>query len=232
MALLSQDEWMTRALQPDQGDFFDNHMMPASFPEIERAYGTVDKYKAENPVGHKEDRTKCKAVVYGLSFDRGAAAIAASLKMPTKDAEKIINNFLSAASNFAQWREDVREAAVNPAKRDMLVNPFGRRFQSEVITSRNYKKVQREALAFLPQSTASDICLSTGIRINKQLQRAGYHIFNIVHDALMIEGPEDGAEDVGKLVAAEMQETGRMVFGDTIPFLADYSIGPSWADLS
>lgn len=232
MAMLSGDEWMAKALQADQGDFFDNHLMPVAFPEIVSVYKTVDNYKLQNPIAHKEDRTKVKAVVYGLSFDRGAAAIAASLKMPTRDAQKIIDNFLEAAHDFAKWRQEVREAAVIPSKRDMLINPFGRRFQSEIITTRNFKKVQREALAFLPQSTASDICIATAIRIHKDLRAQGYNIFNVVHDAIMVEGAEDRAEEIGALVAAEMQETGRMVFGDKIPFLADYSVGPSWADLS
>lgn len=230
MALMSGDPWMIAALQEGQGDFFDNHLMPVSFPEIIRVYKTVEEYKLQQPISHKEDRTKVKAVVYGLSFARGAAAIAKSLKMPTREAQEIIDNFLGAAHVFAEWREEVKEAAVNPAKRDMLTNPFGRRFQSEIITSRNANKVQREALAFLPQSTASDICLSTAIRINKPLQAGGYHIWNVVHDAISVEGPADGMEDVAKMVTAELRATGEAVFGTTVPFLADYSIGDSWAN--
>lgn len=231
MALLSNDEWMIAALQEGQGDFFDNHMMPVCFPHIEELYGTVDAYKEQYPVQHKEDRTKVKAVQYGLAFDRGAKAIGKSLKLSELAAQNIIDNYLSTAYNFAQWREDVRQAAIMPEKRDLLTNPFGRRFQSEVVTSGNFKKIQREALAFLPQSTSSDICLATGIRINTALRSQGYHIFNIVHDALMIEGPEDRAEEIGQYVAAELRETGRMVFGDRVPFLSSYSVGKSWADM-
>lgn len=232
MACLSGDPWLIASLQEGQGDFFDQHLMPVAFPGIEEAYGTVDNYKEQDPTAHKEDRTKVKAVVYGLSFARGAAAIAKSLKMPTWEAQQIIDNFLGKANVFAEWREDVKEAAVNPAKRDMLVSPFGRRFQSEVITSKNFAKVQREALAFLPQATASDICLTTAIRINPQLNAWGYHIWNLVHDAISIEGPEDEADTVIAYVISELRETGRMVFGDTVPFLADGSKGPSWADFS
>lgn len=233
MAIMSDDPWLIGALQEGQGDFFNNHMMPVAFPgTIARFGGSVEEYERAAPGAHKEDRTKCKAVVYGLSFDRGAAAIAQSLKMETRGAQLIIDNFLGAAEKFARWRVDVREAAVNPAKRDMLVNVFGRRFQSEIITNVNYKKVQREALAFLPQSTSSDLLLTTAIRIGPTLAANGYHIFNLVHDAIMTEGPEDGAEDIAQYISAEMRETGRMVMGDTVPFLSDYSIGKSWSDLS
>jgi len=232
MACLSGDPWLIGALQEGQGDFFDQHLMPVAFPSILQRFDSVDNYKDAEPVAHKEDRTKVKAVVYGLSFARGAKAIADSLKMPTAEAQTIIDNFLGKANVFAEWREDVKEAAINPAKRDMLVSPFGRRFQSEIITTKNFAKVQREALAFLPQATASDICLTTGIRIAPQLRSWGYNIFNIVHDALMIEGPEDEADTIIAYVINEMRQTGRMVFGDVVPFLADGSKGLSWSDLS
>lgn len=232
MALLSEDEWMIDALQEGRGDFFGNHMMPAAFPKKMKQYGTVEAWKEADPIGYKEDRTKCKAVVYGLSFARGARAIALDIKIPVTEAQGIIDRFLAAAASFRAWRESVMEAAINPAKRDLLINPFGRRFQSEIITPRNSANIQREALSFLPQSTASDICLSTGIRIAPDITGAGYKIFNIVHDALMIEGPEEGADRIGQYVAAELRETGRMVFGDRLPFLSDYDVGKSWGDFN
>lgn len=232
MALLSGDVWMINALQEGQGDFFDNHLMPVAYPWLLQDYDSVEQFKAAEPVMHKELRTKVKAVQYGLAFDRRAPAIARELEMPVKEAQNIINNYLSRATSFAKWREDVKEAAINPAKRELLVNPFGRRFQSEIITTKRASKIQREALSFLPQSTSSDICLSTGIRINEELKRCGYRVFNIVHDALMIEGPADSAGSIGLFVATELRRTGAMVFGDRLPFLADYSIGESWADLS
>lgn len=234
MAILSDDPWMIAALQEGQGDFFDEHLMPVAFPWILDDYGTVAEYKKQKPVEHKEDRTKVKAVQYGLAFGRQANAIAKELKMPVRDAQAIIDNYLSTAPKFAQWREDVQEAAINPAKRDLLVTPFGRRFQSEVVTTRNFRNVQREALSFLPQAISSDICLTTAMRIHPQLKEIGFHIFNIVHDAIMIEGPDynDAGVDLGEFVGRELRKTGEIMMGTTVPYLSDYSIGLSWANLS
>lgn len=232
MALFSNDAWMIDALQEGRGDFFDTYMMPVCFPWIEEKYGSVEKFKQFHPVAHKERRTEVKAVQYGLAFGRGAYAIAKALGLPVKDAQKIIDNYLATASNFAQWREDVKEAAITPAKRELLVNPFGRTYQSEIITAKNISAVQREALSFLPQSTSSDICLTTAIRIHPELKAAGYHIFNVVHDAIMVEGPDNFAERVGNFIAAELRKTGEMVMGDRVPFLSDFSIGQSWDQLS
>lgn len=231
MAILSDDAWMIGALQEGAGDYFDYHLMPVAFPNILNEYASVDEYKEKAPVAHKEDRTKCKAVVYGLAFGRQAPAIAQSLKMQTWEAQKIIDNYMATATGFAQWREDIKEAARKPAKRDLLINPFGRKFQSEVVTTKNYRNIEREALSFLPQSTSSDIMLATIVRIYPTLEAAGYKVFNVVHDAAMLVVPESDVDIVGKFVGEELRATGRAVLGDAVPFLSEYSYGKSWADL-
>jgi len=232
MAILSGDKWMQEALQEGAGDFFDTFLMPVAFPWIEDLYGSVENYKDKNAVEHKENRTKVKAVQYGLAFGRQAPAIAQSIGLSTREAQKIIDNYLETASGFAQWREDIMEAAKFPAKRDILINPFGRKFQSEIVTSKNFRNIQREALSFLPQSTSSDIMLATAIRIAPTLTELGYPPINMVHDALMMEGPEDGADMIGEFVGRELRITGEAVLGNAVPFLSDYSYGPSWSGLS
>lgn len=228
---MSGDPWMRDALQEDSGDFFDNHLMPVAFKHKVAQYGSIEQYKAENPVQHKEDRTKVKAVVYGLSFGRQAPAIAKAINIMTVEAQAIIDDYLSAAVKLDQWRNDVMEAAVTPSKRDFLVNPFGRRFQSEIVNSKNFRNVQREALSFLPQSTSSDIMLSTAVRINQDIKDVGCMCINLVHDALMVEGEEEALELLGPYIGRELRKTGEMVLGNSVPFLSDYSIGKSWADL-
>jgi len=233
MAVFSGDEWMIGALQENSGDFFDNHFMPVAFPEKMARYGDIYRWKDSDPNDHKECRVQVKSVMYGLAFGRGAAAIGIEIDQPTQVAQRIIDALFEKAPQFKAWRNEVERAAVDPSKRDLLVNPFGRRYQREVITSRKQEAaVKREALSFLPQSTSSDICLATAIRINNALKESGYRIFNVVHDAIMIEGPEERADFIGQYVAAELRETGRQVMGDAVPFLAEYSIGKSWAELA
>lgn len=232
MAILSGDKWLQEALQENAGDFFDTHLMPVAYQGKVQRYGTVEAWKDEDAVDHKECRTACKAVVYGLAFGRQAPAIASAIGIKTWEAQSIIDSFLGKAYDLARFREEIMEAARVPAKRDLLISPFGRRYQSEVVTTKNYRNIQREALSFLPQSTSSDIMLATAIRIQPTLESLGYHIFNLVHDAMMLEGELEGAQMVAEFVGKELRKTGEMVLGDAVPFLSDYSVGQSWADLS
>ncbi len=235
MAALSDDQWMLAALQENQGDFFDTHMMPVCFPQVD-----PNLLKAD-PVLKKELRTKVKTIQYGLAFGRQAYAISVELGISPAEAQTIIDNYLLAAPQFAQWRLDVMEAAINPAKRDLLISPFGRKFQSEIITHKNQGNVQREALSFLPQATASDICLVTAIRVHPQIKAMGCHIVALVHDAIIVDVPhkfdpnkqqnEVLAHKVGLLIQSEFRRTGEMVFGNKVPLLSEFSIGRSWGDL-
>lgn len=233
MAALSDDQWMLAALQEGQGDFFDIHMMPVCFPNADQARLVGD------PVYKKELRTQVKTVQYGLAFGRQAKAISVELGLSVTEAQAIIDNYLHKAASFATWREDVKHAAVTENMRDMLITPFGRKFQSEIVTHKNEWKIQNEALSFLPQSTASDICLVTAIRVHPQIKAWGAHIVNVVHDAIIVEIPEnDGhtiayqkAQWIGDLIQSEFRRTGEMVFGNKVPFLSEYSIGRSWGDL-
>jgi DNA polymerase I - 3''-5'' exonuclease and polymerase domains len=226
MAALSGDKWMLNALQEGQGDFFDSHMMPICFPQVDLL--------GLSPVDHKEFRTKVKTVQYGLAFGRQAMAIGIELGISVHEAQDIIDNYLNTAQEFALWREDVMAAATDESKRDFLVSPFGRRFQSEVITKKNKSNVEREALSFLPQSTASDICLTTAIRVHPVIKSEyNSHIVSLVHDAILVECPNPVvANEVGKMIQKEFRKTGEMVFGDLVPFLSAYDVGDSWGALS
>ena len=97
---------------------------------------------------------------------------------------------------------------------------------------RSYRNIEREALSFLPQSTSSDIMLATIVRIYSTLEAAGYKVFNVVHDAVMLEGEQEGADTVAQFIMQELRATVKAVLGDAVPFLSDYSIGSSWANLS
>lgn len=232
MAILSGDKWMQSALQEGQGDFFVYHLMPVLYPaQFPRGVVDVIALQASDPVKFKEMRTITKSVQYGLAFGRQAPAIAKAVGLTTREAQAMLNRYFERAPDFAQWRLDVMEAAVNPAKRELLVSPFGRRFHSEIVTPRNTANVQREALSFLPQSTSSDICLSTAIAIDPILESEGFKIFNIVHDAIMIRGPEDQAEVIAEYVMGSFRQVGEQVMGTAVPFLSDYSVGYSWSEL-
>jgi DNA polymerase-1 len=231
-AVLSGDPDMIAAFQPGAGDFFDL-LMPVAFPGKYLNLAAFKQHKNDNKADAKEDRAKIKGVVYGLNFGRGAAAIAEALKMPTQDAQDIIDNFMSAYPVYAKWREQVVEAAIDPEKRDFLTGPYGLTFDTEVVTWRNEGSVQRSALSFLPQNCVSYLCTTAAVRTNYRLKREHPEALVVlaVHDAIYVDCPLDIAPQVGAIVQEEMERVGVETFGTTVPFAAEPEWAYRWSDL-
>jgi DNA polymerase-1 len=229
MACLSGDPYLQSLFQPDSPDFFDN-LMPIAFPNID--------LPALSPGQRKQLRAKLKGVIYGMSYGRQAKAIAISLteedrKNPTtvQEAQMIMDNYFQQAPKLYAWRKEVSEIALDPTR--TLVSPFGRQYQAEVVTSRNRQNVVNSALAFLPQSTASDLCVVAAERVQDELKSGRFGdtlIVATIHDAILLDTPDEYIETVKPMVTHHMRQSGRDMFGDLVLFDADTKAGPSWAE--
>jgi DNA polymerase-1 len=234
MACLSGDEYLQSLFQIDSPDFFDA-LMPIAFP------GTDLASLAPGP--RKQMRAKLKGVIYGMSYGRQAAAIAKALTQedaqqgghnPTtiQQANVIMRNYFKQAPDLYKWRQWVSDVAIDPDR--TLISPYGRMYQAELVTARNRQNVINSGLAFLPQSTASDMCVEGAFGVQRELSTGAYGdtmIVATIHDAILLDVPDQYVDSVTKMVPKYMEEAGRRVFGDTVVFAADTKAGPSWADV-
>lgn len=217
MACMSEDKYLISLFQPGMPDFF-NSLMPVAYPNVD--LDSVDKNTLKNM------RANLKGVIYGMSYGRKAPAIAKALGMSVKDAQQIVNNYFKAAPSLYDWRMWVEETAISPEH--TLISPFGRYYQAEVVTGRNRQNVINSGLAFLPQSTASDICVVAAMNVGKWIREYDAFIIATIHDAILIDCPDEHIEIIEERVQWEMKEAGRMVFGDTVPFDTEATHGKSW----
>ncbi|ALY10132.1 DNA polymerase I [Arthrobacter phage Rings] len=219
MAVLSQDDYLMSLFQEDSEDFFDA-LMPIAYPNVNLA--TLDKDLK------KDMRARLKGVIYGLSYGRMAKAIAESLNMSVIEAQNIIDNYLDAAPGLVAWRKEIQYNAKNAVS---MVTPFGFHFQCEVVTGENRNSVENSALAFMPQSTANDICLDAALHIFEWIGDYGARIMATVHDQILVSCPPEHAIEVGERMEHEMKESARRALGDQCVFDAKPDIGDNWADL-
>ena len=225
-AILSGDPTMIAAFQPDSHDFFDL-IIPQAFPHV---FHTVEEYLdyEENMCDgdEKDYRAQLKGVVYGLNFGRGARAIGESLEMPTSEAQKIIDAFLATYPVYAQWRQEIMVAAVDPERADMLTGPYGLQYLAEVVTDANRGSLQRSALSFLPQNGVSFLCTTAAVRSNYRLRREGMQamVNMVVHDAVYIDCPMSERDYAMQVVQEEMEKIGTETYGNVVLFAAE----PAW----
>lgn len=118
-----------------------------------------------------------------------------------------------------------------PSKGEPLITPFGRKRRFGAITGKNKWLVQREAINFPVQSTASDLTLLSAIRLQPKLKGRA-KIINLVHDSIVLEVPKKHLNEIAKLTQKVMSETPGMYLKDAdIPFTADVEVGESWGKL-
>lgn len=172
------------------------------------------------------ERIRTKAYFYGLSYGRDAYSIAMEYGMSVGEAERGLKEFFELIPGVALWQRKIRQRILDG--RD-LITPFGRSRRFMLITRENRKDVLNEGLSFLPQSTASDICLSALIRLRPMLRGLAF-IRLTIHDALAAECAEENKDKVAEIMTRVMVEEGRK-FTDYVPFTADVTFGTNWGDL-
>jgi uracil-DNA glycosylase family 4 len=218
MTTLAKDEYFRSILSNPEADLFTELVM--------QLYGVSREQALDGSAASKEMRIRIKAFVYGLSYGRETTSIAREFGIPRSEADVLRANFFSLIPNIAAWQKQIISTV---HKRQELVTPFGRRRRFHLITNQNKKDVENEALSYLPQSTASDICLGAFVRVRPMLRGLAY-VRLTIHDALTVECTETRADEVAILLSETMAEQGRL-FSDYVPFPVDVSIGKSWGDL-
>lgn len=229
VAELADDEAMIAAFQPGAPDFFDDLMTkiwPKEFPTIE-AY---EAFKHEQPKTAKNRRALVKSVVYGLNYGRGVAAIATALEQPIEVAQHVVDQYLGAYPGLRDWQARVRHSVGRKEEDNERKTKFGLTFNPLFVSDSNYSSTQNEALAFVPQSTANDICLNAAIKINEQAGQYGAKLIGLVHDATYVECPEETIEECSKMMEREMAKAATLVF-NRVPFAAEAEVGNNWEEV-
>lgn len=229
VAELADDTAMIAAFQPGAPDFFDDLMTkiwPEEFPTIE-AY---EDFKHEQPKTAKNRRALVKSVVYGLNYGRGIRAIATELEKPYEEAEYVVNQYLGAYSGLRDWQQKVRHSVGRKEENYMRRTKFGMTYNPLFVPDADYASTQNEALAFVPQSTANDICLNAAIKINEKVGQYGAKLIGLVHDATYVECPEETVEECSRMMEREMSKAATLVF-NRVPFVAEAEVGNNWEEV-
>lgn len=174
-----------------------------------------------------EERQSAKGANFGLVYGlqpegfRVYARRQYGVDLSPEDAERVHSDFFRLYPVLLRWH---REAAHNAKQTGYVTTPFGRRrYVGEELT---------KAINSPVQSTASDLTLLAMGAIDNRIreEQLDAYIIGFVHDSVLLECKEDIAEDVSKMVAAEMSSVDTSPFGFEIdiPLPVDTSIGESW----
>jgi len=163
--------------------------------------------------------------ISGFKLSLDPAMEAATGGDPDK-AQEFLDTFWNMYSTWKMCCDEWREQAHSQF---FLTTELGRKRRWNLITKDNYNKVNNQAVNFPGQSMASDLCLSSLIKVHWGLQERGWgRIILSVHDSLVANVRK---EFIHEAIAYMCETMTTPPFESDTPFAVDVELGPTYGDL-
>ena len=173
-------------------------------------------------------RSEAKAVNFGIVYGISEFGLARDLDISFKEAKAYIDGYFEKYPDVHNFLKDL----VTFAKRSGYAEtPFGRRRYLPELTSSKYMIRQfgeRVAMNMPIQGAAADIIKMAMVSVYKELKRRGLksRLILQVHDELLVDAPEEEAEEVKQLLRDCMENVTEL----SVPLPVSVSMGYCWND--
>jgi len=202
-------------------------------------------------------RNQAKGYALGVPYGMEAFALAKTLDVPQKEAERLLNGYLDGFPKLKEWRVKSREQI---KKHGFIKNKVGRirhlprakaifekygdqlldwkfrkdleqRYGKDAVLKlyRDYKNALNNCLNYQLQSLAAAIVNRAAIQINRKLKELNIdgRVQAQIHDQLIINVPEDRAEELSPIVQEIMENTTKL---EGVTLKAPPEISINWRD--
>jgi len=181
--------------------------------------------KTENP----ELRQKAKAINFGLAYGMGAQGLAASLEIPEKEAEELLEHYFNSYPKVKKYLDESANIAL---KRGYSVTIGGRKRYYEIKDRNDQKEIAsiiRQAKNAPIQGTSADMTKLALIWIRKAIKEKNIDakLVNTVHDEIVLECDENVAEESAQIMRDCMIKAGEYYL-HKLPIEVEYAISDCW----
>lgn len=178
-----------------------------------------------------EQRKVCKTVNFAVLYGAGPANVAGVVGVSVAQAEKFIEDYLGALPDTTRWKKAQELFAFNNG---FVRSAFGRiRYLSPKVYSRG--EIERRAVNTPIQSTASDVTLTSYIRLHALFQKYGFRSlpYLFVHDSLGIDVYPGEYFDLWEAMQYEMAQVPPQLYDWLdVPLAVDCDSGYSWGAMA
>lgn len=176
-----------------------------------------------------DERSKAKAVNFGLMYGQSSFGLAGQLKISRKEAKDYITRYFEKFSRVKAYLDGLKERAEESG---YAVTMSGRkRFLPDIYSKNRTVKSMAERVAINSpiQGTAADILKMAMIEIDKRLleQKLETKMLLQVHDELIFEVPEKEVDTISELVKDCMENVVKL----NVPLVVDMGTGKDWYSL-
>lgn len=175
-----------------------------------------------------DQRRAAKTINFGVLYGMSAHRLSNELKTSFFEAKNFIENYFEVRKPIQKYIEKVLLQAENEG---FVETFYGRRRPTPDVKSPNFmvRESAKRAAANMPiQGTEADLMKRAMLKIDEKIVQAGLgeQILQI-HDSILIEAPEQNAEEIAKILKTEMENIAPEL---KIPLKVDVKTGKSWAE--
>ncbi len=173
-----------------------------------------------------EERSKAKAVNFGIVYGISDYGLAEQIKVSRKVAKEYIDEYLKKYSGIKEYMDKINEEA---QEKGYVTTIFGRRRNIPELKSQNFIIRQfgsRAALNMPIQGTAADIMKLAMIEVERQIEERKLKAKLVlqIHDELLLEVPKNEEEEVKKMLEEAMEQIVEL----QVPLVAEVSTADDW----
>ena len=171
-------------------------------------------------------RRHAKAVNFGIVYGISDFSLSEDIGVSRREAREYMDSYLA---NYKGVRTYMKQVVDDARQKGYTETIYGRKRWIPDLNSTNYnirQGAERIALNTPVQGSAADLIKLAMIRVDKELAEhyPEAKMLLQVHDELIVECPEDIAEQVAALISREMEQVANL----KVPLLAEAKWGKSW----
>lgn len=175
------------------------------------------------------DRSKAKAVNFGLMYGQSSFGLAAALKISRKEAKAYITNYFERFSSVKGYLDHLKEECEKTGFAKTLLGR--KRYLTDIHSTNRTVKANAERVAINSpiQGTAADIIKQAMIDIQKVMddKKMSSKMILQVHDELIFEVVESELEEMKSILKNGMERVVEL----SVPLDVDMGVGVNWFDL-
>jgi DNA polymerase I len=176
----------------------------------------------------RDQRSKAKAVNFGIAYGQGAFGLAENLNISRTEAKEIIDNYFKEFPGIQDYKHIAIESAREKGYAETLLN---RRRNLPDINSRNgtvKAAAERNAINAPIQGSAADIIKLAMINIHELFKKEGFKSKMLlqVHDELVFDAEKTELEKIIPLIKKEMESA----YIIDVPLVVDINYGNNWLE--
>ena len=177
------------------------------------------------------ERRKAKTLNFGIAYGKTAHGLSKDWGVSVQEAEGMLKAWYADRPEVLAWQK----AVMSKARKDGLTRTLmGRYRHLPDAMSKNRQAVghaERASINAPIQGGAADVAMMAMIKINndERLKKMGWILLLQIHDEVILEGPEETAEEALKVVFDLMQNPWGVGLEQTkVALLVDGSFADNW----